>query len=236
MRLLITRPEPDASKLADVLRGLGHYTYIEPLMQLEFREIEISLKNVQGLIFTSRNALRWVARKANLKEMAELPAFVVGPATASLAKSLGFRRVFEGGGTAKDLLNVINAHAQVSNDRLLHISGKDVASDMLPWLEAFGLNAERVVVYDSVSADTISSGNLERIKNGEIDAVLLMSPKTGEVWSKLLKTNWYLISDGIPAAFCISEATAEPFKNMENVSIRVARKPNIEELLALIDE
>lgn len=233
---MITRPEPDASKLADVLRGLGHYTYIEPLMRVDFRDVEISLKNVQGLIFTSRNALRWVARKGNLKEMTALPAFVVGPATASLAKSLGFRRVFEGGGTARDLLDVINAQAQVSNDKLLHISGKDVASDILPWLEAFGLGAERVIVYDSVSADNISSGNLERMKRGEIDAVLLMSPKTSETWCKLLKTNWYLISDGIPTAFCISDATAEPLKKMENVSVRIAQKPNIEELLALLED
>ncbi|MGH1353440.1 MAG: uroporphyrinogen-III synthase, partial [Methyloligellaceae bacterium] len=213
-----------------------HYTYIEPLMRVDFRDVEISLKNVQGLIFTSRNALRWVARKGNLKEMTALPAFVVGPATASLAKSLGFRRVFEGGGTARDLLDVINAQAQVSNDKLLHISGKDVASDILPWLEAFGLGAERVIVYDSVSADNISSGNLERMKRGEIDAVLLMSPKTSETWCKLLKTNWYLISDGIPTAFCISDATAEPLKKMENVSVRIAQKPNIEELLALLED
>jgi hypothetical protein len=58
MHLLVTRPEPDAMKLAGRLEQDGHDTTVEPLMRLSFEDAEpIDLDGVSALIATSRNAL-----------------------------------------------------------------------------------------------------------------------------------------------------------------------------------
>ena len=59
MRLLVTRPEPDASTFAEELRGLGHEPVLQPL--IEFRALDFNpakLRTAQAIIITSGNCLR----------------------------------------------------------------------------------------------------------------------------------------------------------------------------------
>jgi uroporphyrinogen-III synthase len=59
MRLLVTRPEPDALKLGAVLEEMGHEATVEPLLSVSFDDAEpVDLDGAQALIATSRNALR----------------------------------------------------------------------------------------------------------------------------------------------------------------------------------
>ena len=59
MRLLVTRPEPDALKLRAALEERGHEATVEPLLQVSFDDADpIDLDGVQALIATSRNGLR----------------------------------------------------------------------------------------------------------------------------------------------------------------------------------
>ena len=59
MRLLVTRPEPDALKLRAALEERGHQATVEPLLRVSFEDADaIDLDGVQALIATSRNGLR----------------------------------------------------------------------------------------------------------------------------------------------------------------------------------
>ena len=59
MRLLVTRPEPDALKLRAALEERGHEATVEPLLSVSFDDTDpIDLEGVQALIATSRNGLR----------------------------------------------------------------------------------------------------------------------------------------------------------------------------------
>ena len=229
---MVTRPEPDASEFAKILQSFGHEAIVEPLMRVNYRDINISLENVEALIFTSRNALRWVVRKGNLRELISLPVFVVGPATASQAKKLGFRQVHEGAGTATGLIDIIQAHISADAGKTIHISGKEVANNILPHLNAQGLWVERIIVYDTVIANTLSNNSLEILGKQQLDGVILMSPKTSKIWVNLIRM---LQIEKPPTAFCISSATAEPLKEIKNYPVMIAKKPNIEEMLALIE-
>ena len=42
MRILVTRPEPDASRMAKQLQTLGHETTIEPLMAMPTRRLTMA--------------------------------------------------------------------------------------------------------------------------------------------------------------------------------------------------
>lgn len=235
MRFLITRPEPDATRLVEQLEALGHEGLIEPLLRIEYLSADFSLKKVRGLIITSRNALRWVRHCGGLSRLNAFPVYAVGRSTARMARELGFTDVFEGPGTSEGLAELICEKVDVKVGKLLHLSGEDVADDIVPKLEPYGLSAKRVIVYRSVAADGLSERAVSELRNNNLDGVILLSPKTCRIWVKLVSGEESLLNCTLPKAYCLSEGVAAPLKNLENVSKIIARKPNIEELLSLIE-
>ena len=108
MRILVTRPEPDAEQQAEKLVARGHAPVIAPLLTVAFsNSAPFDLARVQALIVTSRNGLRALAAHPQFAEAVTLPVFAVGPATARVAAGLGFARVIEGPGTGEGLSELI---------------------------------------------------------------------------------------------------------------------------------
>ena len=84
MRLLVTRPEPDATALRAQLIAQGHEVLVEPLITIRFDNADpIELDGVQALIATSRNGLRALASSPAIEQARSLPLFAVGPGTAA---------------------------------------------------------------------------------------------------------------------------------------------------------
>ena len=105
MRVLVTRPEPDALKLKGLLEARGHSAAVEPLMQVEFEDFDPDeLDGVTVLIATSRNALRALRGSPALAQARKLRVYAVGAATAQEARRLGFGMVVKGPGTADALV------------------------------------------------------------------------------------------------------------------------------------
>ena len=108
MRLLVTRPEPDALLLKARLEAMGHEATVAPLSSVSFEDAEaIELTEVQALIATSRNGLKALKVQGVQKIAALLPLYAVGQATAKEARALGFQTIIVGGGTVADLVPVI---------------------------------------------------------------------------------------------------------------------------------
>src|SRR5690606_34319874 len=62
MRVLVTRPEPDARQEADALRARGYEPVLAPLLDIEFlKGVSLDLDGAQAVVITSRNALRALA-------------------------------------------------------------------------------------------------------------------------------------------------------------------------------
>ena len=97
MRLLVTRPEPDALKLRAALEERGHQATVEPLLSVSFDDgEEFDLDDVQALIATSRYALRALRAHPLRTAARKLPLFAVGRATAAEGRALGFETVITG--------------------------------------------------------------------------------------------------------------------------------------------
>ncbi len=80
MRVLVTRPEEDASALAAALAARGFDALVEPMLSVAPAPgvtPPLDLDGVQALLFTSANGVRALAR---LTERRDLPAFTVGDA------------------------------------------------------------------------------------------------------------------------------------------------------------
>ena len=94
MRLLVTRPEPGASILAEELRELGHEPILQPL--LEFRALNFDpakLRAAQALIITSGNCLRALEDMRLFAHLADVPLYCVGEETARRAQATGFKEL-----------------------------------------------------------------------------------------------------------------------------------------------
>ena len=107
MRVLITRPEPDAAYEAELIAARGHQPVLAPLLEIEFCKAALPLAGAYGLIVTSRNALRALAAHPDRVAASRLPLYAVGEATAEAAWELGFAEVTAGPGTAEGLAALI---------------------------------------------------------------------------------------------------------------------------------
>jgi uroporphyrinogen-III synthase len=237
MRLLITRPEPDALKLGALLEEAGHEAAIEPLLAVSFEGGEpIELDGAQALIATSRNALRALKAGPALAAAKGLPLFAVGKATAAEARTLGFATVVTGAGTAAELVAHIVSALDPAAGLIVHLRGDTVAGDLAGELEAHGFRVVQPVVYRMVAAEALSEETVERLGAGEIGGVILMSPRTAAVYAALIRKHGLAAAvRGLPH-FCVSAAVARRLAPLGGVETRTAEAPRLEEVLALIDE
>jgi len=236
MRLLVTRPEPDALRLRAALEARGHEATVEPLLSVSFDEPEnFDLDGVQALIATSRYALR-ALRAHPLREAArKLPLFAVGRATAAEGRALGFTTVVTGAGTAAELVAHIVAVTDAAAGLLLHLAGDSRAGDLKGDLELHGFRVLRRVVYRMRPARALGEETIEALATGEIDGVILMSPRTAALYALLMRRHGLATVARRLSHFCLSTAVAQRLKPLGGAPTQIAEAPRLEEVLALID-
>jgi uroporphyrinogen-III synthase len=237
MRLLVTRPEPDALRLSGLLEDAGHEALVEPLLSMSFEGGDaVDLDGAQALIATSRNALRALKASPALAEARRLPLFAVGKATAAEARARGIETVVTGAGNAAELVAHIVSVLDPAGGVLVHLAGDALAYDLAGELEAHGFRVRRPVVYRTTAATAFGETTVEALAMHEIDGVLLMSPRTAAVYARLVaKHGLASVVRGLPH-FCLSEAVARQLQPLGAVPTKIAEAPRLEEVLALIDE
>lgn len=235
MHILVTRPEPDATLLREKLEAAGHLVTVEPLLVIEpCPPAALPLDGITALIATSRNALRALSAHPDLDSARALPLFTVGPGTARAAADLGFSNIIAGTATARDLAPLIAGRVTADGVRLLHMRGDRVAYDLKSDLEARGFAVSEAMIYRSVPAAALSAETGAAIRVGSLDAVILMSPRTGEIFTDLMHRAG--LNDAARGLLyvCLSEAVAGRLVPLAPKRLEVAAKPNSEEMLALI--
>ena len=232
MRLLVTRPEDDAAAQAAALKARGHEIVLAPLLQIEVERPQLDLDNVQAVIVTSRNALRALARHPQKIEVLERPIYAVGEATARAAVDMGFLEVAVGPGNAAGLAQVICDASEPRQGALLHLSGEDLAYDLASALPDYELR--RVVMYRAVPANELPGEIPQLLRDGKLDAAILMSPRTAATFISLLRRHDVLEPGARLICYCLSEAVAEAASPL-GADLRVPGKPREEDILALID-
>ena len=237
MRFLVTRPEPDALKLRAALEEMGHEATVEPLLQVSLEDTDaIDFEGVQAIIATSRNALRALRSHPGRAIARTLPLFAVGKATAEEARTLGFETVITGAGTVEELATHIVSVADPANGFLLHLAGDRLAGDLKGELEQQGFRVLQPVVYRTVALSSFSDDTREQLASGEIDGVILLSPRTATIYAALMAKHGLVAVARQLVHFCLSEAVAKRLAPLGPVSTEIAEAPRLQEVLALIEE
>lgn len=235
MRLMVTRPRPDADAQADALRRGGHEVLVEPLLRVEFlASVELPLEGVQALIATSRNGLRALTQNAALARTGLPPLFAVGGATAAYARELGFTDITEGAGSAAALARLIARRCDPADGPLLHLAGERLAFDLEAALPGFDLR--QPVLYRTVRSEALSAAAREAIATGALDGVVLMSLETARAWAALVQAADLAAPARALRCYCLSRQVAEGLAELApgGSCLRVARLPREDALLALI--
>lgn len=237
MRLLVTRPEPDAATLKAQLIGMGHEVLVEPLLNVVFHAIdnhEIDLEEAQALIATSRNGVRALGRSPFLQAAIELPIYVVGPGTAGTARALGFKHVVQGPRDARALVGFIADHAQVNAGSLVYLAGAQKAVDLGGELRHLGFHVQEPVVYAVKAAKQLSPPIVARFAADEIDGVILLSPQTAKIYVQLVLAH-KVGSKALNAKhYCLSAAVARALAELGAASTFVPSQPDLKSLLSLV--
>lgn len=234
MRLLITRPKEDAEPLAALVRARGFETVLEPLLTIQYGRSEtIDLDDVQGVLLTSANGARALARVTARRDV---PLLAVGAASANAARELGFAAVEESAGDVAALAGAAAARFDPHGGALLHVAGTVSAGDLAGLLEGAGFSVRRQVLYEARQANALSRGLRGAIAADEIGGVLLYSPRTAALFVTLLEAAGLAARSKRMAALCLSQAVAAKVAPLQWLDVLVAAEPEQEALLSLLDE
>ncbi len=234
MRVLITRPESEATALAVALAGRGHATVIAPLFRLQFlhppAEFATALASCQAVLLTSANGARALAAAS---EQRSKPVFAVGDTTAATAEGLGFTNVVSAAGDSRALAELVREKLDPANGLLLHVSGVDVAGDLATALTGFELR--RFALYEARESDVLPDPARAALQARALDSATFFSPRAAAVFVQLVDAAGLQEACRDVTAVAISAAAAQPLNGLPFRAVRTAVKPSRQGVLDEID-
>jgi uroporphyrinogen-III synthase len=207
-RVLVLRPEPGASETLARARKLGLEAASIPLFEVEPVAWDLpDARMFDALLLTSANAARLAGGQLN--DLADLPAYAVGEATAEAARKAGLNVVATGDSGVDGLLDMI-----APGVRLLHLAGEDRK------VSASVHDVMQIAVYRSKPVAEPDLGD------NRASIALLHSPRAARRFAELVGDRASIVIVAIsPAA---AEAAGGGWE-----SIHVAERPADNALLAL---
>ena len=236
MRVLVTRPEEDASALVAALHARGHEVLVEPMLTVAPAPgvaPPLDLDGVQALLFTSANGVRALAR---LTARRDLPVFTVGDASAEAARAAGFGAVESAGGDVDALARLVVLRLNPDGGTLYQAAASRRAGDLTGTLEAAGFTLRREVLYETVPVTDLSGTLRLELATGQLPAATFFSPRTAETFVGLVEKLGLAGACAETTALCLSEAVAERLRGLDWRALLVAERPNQVSLLARLDE
>ena len=203
MHIIITRPKEESINLINRLINLGHSVTHLPVIKIEKLETKkINLKNYEGVIFTSSNAIKYMnVENFNYK----IKCFCVGSTTEQTAKQFGFINTFSSEGTVDSLIELVIRILDNKSGKLLYLSSEFISKDLDADLTREGFTVDRISNYTSFPVEQIDKKILDFIKKNPPDAFFIYSSKSAKNLFNLI--NKYSLLNLVTHSnlMCISE-------------------------------
>jgi uroporphyrinogen-III synthase len=233
MRLLVTRPAPDAGDTATRLRALGHEPLVAPLLRIVFTPPPVDIAEPAAILVTSRNGVRALATWPQAQHWGGKPVFGTGRATVAEARRAGFTDVRSGNGDSADLSNFFMLHVDRALRPILYPAARDRAGALSSGLRANGFDLVTIEAYRAEAASALDEAVVSALRARTLDGVLLYSRRTAEVFAALMDRDglWPSVKD-VPL-YALSPRVAEPLLEFSG-ALFVAKHPNEDSLFALL--
>jgi uroporphyrinogen-III synthase len=233
MRLLLTRPEPDAQRTAAVLRARGHEAVITPLLRIEAQiDVQIGEGPWSAILVTSANAGPAIAFHERSPQLRALPVFAVGRRSAQTMTAAGFGDVKHSDGDVSDLVRFVTAQLTPAAP-LLYLAGEERSGDLAGELRGQGFAVETAVIYRAIAMAHLPPDASELLTDRS--GVLHFSRRSAEAFLEAAQAMNLLAAALRPIHYCLSPRVAEPLTSAGAADVRVAHEPSEAALIALIE-
>ena len=234
MRVLVTRPEPDATLTAAKLEQLGHQVLVDPLLTLEpVTGHEVPAGEFAAVAVTSANAMRVAGGMRALDALRSIPLYAVGHATAEAARAAGFSQVIAAGGDTTALAHCL-AERLPASARVLYLAGEDRAQDLGELLGPARIAVTLLVLYRMRAARALADATATALASGSADAVLHFSARSAAVFAAVVERQGLVNAACRMRHYCLSRAVAAPLQAI-GANAQIAARPNETDLLALLE-
>ena len=206
MHILFTRPLEDCKEIMVKFQLLGHEVSHMPLIYVEKKNYdEIDFKDFKGIIFTSSNAIKFL----NLKKIdKKINCFCVGSVTEKKARNFGFQNTFSAEGDVNNLKEIILQNFNLSDGKLLYVSGEIISNELDKQLKSEGYDVKRVINYTVKHVQNLNEGFVDKIKIKMPNIVYVYSQNSALSFLNLIK-NYNLDNLWMDTnLMCISEKTS----------------------------
>lgn len=233
VRVLVTRPEPGASRTARRLQDMGFQPILLPLTDTMALPVEAGAvaRDATAVAITSANAVRH-APKEIIAALAALPCHAVGKRTAEAARAAGFLAVSEGAGDAEALADAIAG--DFSGRTIVYLSGRVRFPAFEARLQAEGVLVRAVETYDTVTLDYSDGAIVERLSGQPVEAALLYSAKAAAALQTLTRRSALRDLFEKTLVFVLSARIAAALDEFAGEKIRIATEPHEDALLELL--
>jgi len=237
-RVLVTRPARDAAPLIRAIRRRGGAPVPAPMMRISpvadgAARLAPCLPLLRGLLFTSANGVRAFCGQTARRDV---PVYAVGAVTAALARRAGFADVAVAGGDVASLAALVRERRAPGQGPLIHIAGSHVAGDLGGLLRAAEFEVHRIVLYHAEEASRLSPRALAALRSPGGVTVLLYSPRTARIFTRLAREAGAEAALARAAALCLSPAVAEAAGNMRWRRVAAAAAPDRKALLEALEQ
>jgi uroporphyrinogen-III synthase len=236
MRVLITRPEREATTLATALSQRGHVPIIAPLFRLKIlhppTDFAAFLAACQAVLLTSANGARALAEAS---EQRGRPILAVGDTTATTAEGLGFNAVSSAAGDGAALVELVRKRLDPKAGPLLHVSGVDLALDLGEALGRDGFDVRRFALYDASEESALPDSARAALQARALDAATFFSPRAASQFAKLVGEAGLADSVRSVTAIAISAAALAPLGKLPFKATVAAARPTRQAVLDEID-
>ena len=226
MRVLVTRPEPDASLTAERLRAMGYEVLVAPLLETVFSTEPLDDVSNTDFVVTSRNGVRVLAKLASQGMRETTTLYTVGDATAALARDVGFKHIRSAAGTVDHLVDLIGPAKAEDCKQFIYVCGRDRKGKLEDKLQAKGWQVNVAVRYHSDPVGHFSPDVLNAIKSQTVDAVLLYSNRTAEAFKALIEQYDLRQLTDLMKIFCLAKSIESVFDRSGRIQLIVVERPN----------
>lgn len=220
-RILITRPSTlgeETVKQIELAYPNCFEMTLAPLLRIVEEPADPDISGLQGVLFTSRNAVEVAARRW---ELTHLPALCVGDATARAAQAAGFSALSAAGDSSTLATLAVQCHLPDAGD-FIHLRGAESIGDLAGTLASEGIGLREAIIYDQ-RPDDLSSDVLDLLAADAYAAVLLYSPRTASLFAQVIGE---LPPIQPLQAICMSHAVAEALGPNSELHVKIAEKPD----------
>lgn len=228
--ILVTRPEPGASRTAAYLTALGLEPIVAPVLRIVPMAASLpAAERIAAVLATSGNAVDVLPPAYHA-----LPLLTVGDATASRARTAGFRAVASADGDAAALAALARATLVPTAGALVLASGERQGGTLADALRQHGFIVHRRVVYRSAAVTRLSEPATVALRAGTVRAALFFSAETAEQFVRLARRAGLTEAVRASEAVAIGQAASMALTALPWRRIRVAAKPTQDAMLALL--